>query len=182
MIFDAILFAALAHSGQFRKGSRLPYLMHPLGVAKLLKQHGYAEPVVVAGVLHDTLEDTPASERQLRARFGAEVAGLVLAITEPDKGVGWEERKSHTLRRLEHADPEVLALACADKLDNIRSIREDLPVLGEELWTRFSRPRADQQRYYRALAGLFSARMTAPPGDRLAREFAAEVAAVFPAE
>ena len=57
-VFHAIELAARAHRGQVRKGSGVPYLIHPLNVAKLLIQEGCEEEVVVAGLMHDTVEDT----------------------------------------------------------------------------------------------------------------------------
>ena len=56
-IFQAVEFATKAHSGQFRKGTNVPYLVHPLGVCKILIEAGCSEDVVVAGLLHDTVED-----------------------------------------------------------------------------------------------------------------------------
>ena len=58
MIFKSIEFAAKAHAGQYRKGTQIPYMIHPLGVAKILIQYDYPEHIVIAGVLHDTIEDT----------------------------------------------------------------------------------------------------------------------------
>jgi (p)ppGpp synthase/HD superfamily hydrolase len=56
-LFDAIEFATRAHEGQFRKGTRIPFIIHPLSVAKLLIEREFSEEVVIAGLLHDTLED-----------------------------------------------------------------------------------------------------------------------------
>ena len=55
-IFKAIEFAQLAHKGQYRKGTKLPYIIHPLGVMEILLRENASEEVVIAGILHDTLE------------------------------------------------------------------------------------------------------------------------------
>lgn len=178
-IFHAIQFAAAAHAGQFRKNTRVPYLIHPLRVSKILVEAGCPEVLAVAAILHDTVEDCFVTYQQIERLFGEEVAELVRGATEPDKSDSWENRKRHTLEFLRTAGPEMLLVSVADKLDNIRSIREDLELHGDLAWTRFKRGRDSQAWYFHSLAGLFSERMTAAPGTRLAEVFAAEVAQVF---
>jgi (p)ppGpp synthase/HD superfamily hydrolase len=179
LIFHAIQFASAAHAGQYRKGTRVPYLIHPLRVAQVLVEAGCSEELAVAAVLHDTVEDCFVTYDQIRRLFGERVTKLVEGATEPDKAASWEHRKQHTLNFLETAAEEMLLLSLADKLDNIRSIREDLALNGELAWTRFKRGRESQRWYYESLAGVFSARMLTEPGARLARVFAADVVAVF---
>lgn len=179
MIFDAIQFAARAHTGQYRKGTRVPYLIHPLSVARILIEVGCPEPLAVAAILHDTVEDTPATHADIRSRFGEEVSRLVAAVSEPDKAETWDRRKQHTLETLETAPAEVLLLACADKLDNIRSIRLDLARMGDAIWSKFRGPRERQRWYYESLSRLFTTRMTVDPGRALATALAEEVHSVF---
>jgi (p)ppGpp synthase/HD superfamily hydrolase len=61
----ALLFAEQAHRGQVRKGTEVPYITHPVGVSALLAQHGCSEDAVIAGLLHDVLEDTPTTLEDL---------------------------------------------------------------------------------------------------------------------
>lgn len=160
MIFRAIEFATKAHSGQYRKGTRIPYIMHPLNVAKTLIQLECPEPVIVAGILHDTLEDTRVTFDELLETFGKEIADLVNSASEPNKSdLIWENRKAHTLKHLRVASHEQLVLSLADKLDNIRSIREDHEGIGDRLWKRFNRPKEKQKWYYEALAAIFSEKL-----------------------
>lgn len=179
LIFHAIQFASAAHAGQYRKGTRVPYLIHPLRVSQVLVEAGCSEQLAVAAVLHDTVEDCFVTYDQIRKLFGDEVARLVEGATEPDKSASWEHRKQHTVHYLETAPDELLLLSIADKLDNIRSIREDLALNGELAWTRFKRGRESQRWYYESLSAVFSSRLLADPGARLARVFAADVTAVF---
>ena len=179
MIFAAIEFAARAHSGQFRKGTKLPYIVHPLGVAKILLEYDCPEAVVVAGILHDTVEDTPVALADIRRAFGDKVAALVEGASEPDKSDTWENRKRHTIEYLKTAPADVLLVSIADKLDNLRAIGADYERLGESLWSRFNRPRESQEWYYRSLADLFSGKRAAGPLGSLAGELAAEVERVF---
>lgn len=65
MIFEAIEFATKAHAGQYRKGTGIPYITHPLGVSKILIENGCPEHVIVAGILHDTIEDTPVTFEEI---------------------------------------------------------------------------------------------------------------------
>lgn len=179
MIFQAIEFAARAHHGQYRKGTRVPYLIHPLRVCQSLIEAGTPEEVAVAGLLHDVVEDTPCTLAEIRERFGERVAMLVEGASEPDKRDTWENRKRHTVNSLESADADLLCLSLADKLDNLRSFREDLAKEGEALWSRFKRGRDQQRWYYESLADVFSRRIQDGPGVQLLKPFLAEVRSVF---
>jgi (p)ppGpp synthase/HD superfamily hydrolase len=180
-LYEAIELAARAHHGQVRKGTEVPYLVHPLAVAAILIRARCPEHLVIAGIFHDTLEDTPLTAGEIRARFGPQVADLVIGLSEPDKLAPWEERKAHTLWYLEHeAGEEVLLAALADKLDNIRAVREGLTEDGDAYWLRFNRPKKDQAWYYRGLARVFSTRLKTDPGRSLAAGFEHETDSLFP--
>jgi (p)ppGpp synthase/HD superfamily hydrolase len=178
MIFEAIEFAVKAHSGQFRKGTKIPYIVHPLSVARILIEHDCPEEVVVAGILHDTVEDTPVTIGDIRRSFGENVASLVAGASEPGKSDTWENRKRHTIEYLKTAPLDVLFVSLADKLDNIRAIRADYEKLGDAVWSRFNRPKESQAWYYRSLADLFGARIEGPFAS-LVKEFRSEVNKVF---
>ncbi|NIS78798.1 MAG: HD domain-containing protein [Anaerolineales bacterium] len=178
-VFDALEFAVQAHRGQFRKGTSIPYVVHPIGVGRILIEAGCAEHVVIAGILHDTMEDAGVSDNDLRSTFGDSVAELVSAVSEIDKSEPWEERKRKTLEALESASEDILVLALADKLDNIRSIRDSLRFDGDEVWLRFRRPKDDQAWYYKSLVALFEGRISRKPGRELFPEFQVLVQKVF---
>lgn len=178
-VFKAIEFATQAHRGQFRKGTEIPYILHPLGVAEILMEYECAEESVVAGILHDTVEDTPVTLKDIQENFGAQVAKLVEALSEPDKSDSWENRKQHTIDYLKVAPIDVLLVSCADKLHNIRAIRRDYEKYGEALWSRFNRPKTKQQWYYQALAEVFISRAENDTSKSLFSEFQLEVNKVF---
>jgi len=179
-LYDAIELAARGHHGQVRKGTEIPYLVHPLAVAGILIRANCPEHLVIAGILHDTLEDTPVALEEIQSQFGREVADLVVALSEPDKKAPWEERKAHTIGYLEQvATPDVLLVSVADKLDNIRAIRDGLASAGEAFWLRFNRPREDQRWYYQRLADVFERRISAGAGVTLVHAFKLEVVQVF---
>ena len=179
MIFDAIESAAKAHTGQFRKGTNVPYIIHPLAVAKILIDCGCSVEVVVAGILHDMVEDTPVTLEDIHQSFGEAVAQLVEGASEPEKSDTWENRKQHTIEYLKTAPINVLLVACADKLDNIKTIQEDYAKAGESVWARFNRPKEHQRWYYQALAEVFATRMQGEPTISLFQKFKSEVEKVF---
>ncbi len=179
LVFEAIEFAARAHAGQFRKGTRLPYLIHPMGVAKILIEHHCADELVAAGLLHDVLEDTPATAAELCQAFGERVAQLVEASSEPDHADTWENRKRHTIEFLQTAPPDVLLIVLADKLDNLREIREDYVRRGEQTWARFNRPKEKQRWYFESLLQVLATRVENEPGLSLLDEYRLEFTRVF---
>lgn len=137
MIDEAIEFATKAHEGQFRKGTKRPYIVHPIEVADIVATMTQDEEIICAAVLHDTIEDCKGvTEEILSSEFGDRVAGMVLQESE-DKSKSWEERKGATIQHLKEAPLEVKMIGLADKLSNMRDIDRDYPVFGEELWKRF---------------------------------------------
>jgi len=168
LIFTAIQFAAEAHSGQYRKGTNIPYISHLINVMKILCENNCKEEIIVAGVLHDVLEDTPVKVEELEANFGTEVAFLVIGATETEKlsktrkrsdKESWKERKQQTINFLtEEATCDQLLVTSADKLDNLRAIRDDYGRMGETLWTRFNAGKEEQKWYYTAIAAAIGKR------------------------
>jgi len=143
----AIEFAAKAHQGQMRKGQDVPYIVHPFTVSAILKEQNCDEHVIIAGLLHDTVEDTAVSLESLRFDFGDQIADLVAICTEPDKGLPWEERKQHMLNVMRTAPFEAKFVFCADKLHNIRSMIAAHKKFGDEVWRKFSRG-YEKQKWY----------------------------------
>lgn len=137
MFDEAVRFATEAHKGQIRKGTRKPYIVHPIEVAEIVAEMTSDEEILSAAVLHDTIEDCAGvTEEVLREHFGARVAALVAGESE-DKSQTWEERKGTTIRRLKTESRELQMIALADKLSNMRDIDRDYPVMGESLWMKF---------------------------------------------
>ena len=171
LIDTAIEVAAKAHHGQLRKATDVPYVSHPYAVGMMLARAGMPEEVIAAGILHDTVEDTYITLDDIREVFGERVATIVEGCSEPDKAAHWEERKKHTLAYLPTAPWEVRAVACADKLHNLRTIAEAHRQVGEQVWERFKRGRSDQEWYYR---GLVTSLCDTPSADGKETPFCAE--------
>ncbi len=159
LVHSALVFAARAHRNQVRKGTDVPYIVHPVGVMLLLHDSGERDPeLLAAALLHDTLEDAGATTDGLRELFGARVAAIVAGASEPfARDERWETRKQHTVEHLRHAPRDVQLVAAADKLHNLTSMAADFGVLGEALWDRFNRGRPEIAWYYRAVTASLQA-------------------------
>ena len=179
-IFDAIEFATQAHRMQLRKGTNLPYIVHPLRVATILIENNCCDSTVIAGILHDTVEDTSVKLSEISDHFGEDVTRIVNGVSE-DKSKSWEERKAHTIESMKTAPMDVLLVTCADKLDNIQSIRDDIALNGEQIWTKFKRPKQQQGEYYRGLAEVLVSRADGKPSSALLHRLRREVDELFSA-
>ena len=152
---DAHAFAKEKHdaTGSVRKLTGLPYFTHPSNVANLLKSTGASQEVVIAGYLHDTVEDAGVTLDEIKDKFGDRVAELVSGASEPDKSASWDERKKHTIHFLMHiTDPEILQVVVADKLDNIMDLYKNG---SSDMWKSFNAPYEKQKWYYSTLADVF---------------------------
>ena len=150
----ALRWAAQGHEGQVRKGSPVPYIEHPMAVAMILDRAGFPEEVVIAGLLHDLVEDTEITIDEVRSRFGEAVAEAVAGCTEVKRDANgekrpWADRKRDYLEALKSAPTAVKAVTLADKLHNLACIALDLDD-GRPVWSTFHARRTDVLAYYRA--------------------------------
>jgi len=162
----AIVFATEAHRGAFRKGTGIPYILHPLEAAAIAATITVDHEVLAAAVLHDVIEDAGVTEAELREVFGSRVAELVSAESENKRadlpaGDTWRIRKQETLDALREEDRrDVKILVLADKLSNIRAIHRDFRAMGEALWERFNMKDKDLIGwYYRSIAGALESEL-----------------------
>lgn len=142
----AILFAVKKHRHQLRKGTNLPYVVHPLSVMKQLIDMGAEEDIIIAGILHDTLEDTDISYRELKRKFGVRVADIVKGCSE-NKNLPWKARKQETIDKMNNPDNEdVFLVELADKYCNLRDIYLEHEEKG--FWKRFKASKKSLKWYY----------------------------------
>ncbi len=181
-INHAFAFAAKHHDQQVRKGTRLPYITHPANVAIILTRYGCSDDVVVAGILHDVIEDCVREgwtrdmlEERIAHKFGSGVLETVLAVTQrrtDDDGIDMssDDRKDDYLDRLELANEDALWVCAADKVHNAQSILSDLrrTAFPETVWGRFAAGREGTMRWYQRVAErLREIGFTAPIVDEL---------------
>ena len=174
---DALVFAARKHRAQVRKGSEVPYVGHLLGVCSLVIEDGGSEDEAIAALLHDVVEDQGGEVvlEEVRARFGEEVATIVLACSDTTavSKPPWRARKEAYLAHLKTASPSTLRVSLADKLYNARAILRDLRTVGDAVWQRFNTGRDDQRWYYGALARTFAELRPGPMATELGETVAA---------
>lgn len=146
-IRQAIYFATERHAGQCRKGTHTPFIIHPMETMTILASMKADINLLVAGLLHDTVEDTDTTIEEIRQLFGKDVSELVGGHTE-DKSRFWEERKQTEIDDCKAASERLKMLILADKLANLRSMYVDYREEGEDFWKRFRAPKEKQAWYY----------------------------------
>ncbi len=180
-IQKAIIFATLKHEGQKRKGTDIPYIVHPMEVMQILTDLQCSENVIIAGILHDTLEDTNTTPEEIEKLFGPDILAIVKTESE-DKTKTWKERKTATIEDLQHAEPETKIVCFADKFSNIKSMYRDKLDIGAELWKRFNADKDSIKWYYSSIAAALSTpgvKMNNKRYDELYNEFLDLIDAVF---
>jgi len=128
-LIEAINFAAKKHVNQKRKGAdNQPYINHPLEVLHLLTGVGKVEDfdILIAAVLHDTIEDTKTTEEEITKLFGANVCKMVLELTD-DKSLPKAERKQLQIEHAPHISKGARQIKLCDKISNIRDVMENPP-------------------------------------------------------
>jgi (p)ppGpp synthase/HD superfamily hydrolase len=151
-IRKAVRFSIKVHEldqKQKRKGKDIAYITHPMTVALILATAGAKENVIVAGLLHDAIEDCvadcPVTTTDIIKEFGEEVAKLVDSITEQKPNLPWAERKKQTLKLIkEEFSENSILLKSADVLSNGTEIIDDYEEIGDEVFERFNAPKKEK--------------------------------------
>ena len=165
---QALRVAIVAHRCQTRKGSGLPYVIHPVHVSVILLRYGFSMETAIAGLLHDVVEDQGYDLVDIERQFGARVAEMVAALSERKSDAAgvkrsWEVRKREALQQMREASPEAAAIKCADTLHNALSFVQDLRREGAEVWRHFNRGPQSQLTYYRRVLDVAGERLGAHP-------------------
>ena len=173
-IEQAINRATVLHHSQKRKVSGVPYIVHPYSVAFLLAHYVDDEDVIIAGLLHDVLEDVPEyTESMLREEFGERVFTLVKEVTEdylqngqgkwlPQDSASWRSRKASYLENIKNDSPEALLVVTADKIHNMRGLIDEYKIYGNAVWEKFRRESTDLLWFYEEAAQIISERLQHP--------------------
>lgn len=144
-IQKAIKFAIKTHElyqKQKRKGKDIAYIIHPLTVGIILSQIRANEDVIIAGILHDTIEDSiddkKVSAQMLEDRFGKNVSNLVVSVTEQDKNLSWQERKKQGLEHINNFSTDSLLIKSADIINNASELIDDYKRYGDKVFKNFN--------------------------------------------
>ncbi|XP_067645501.1 guanosine-3',5'-bis(diphosphate) 3'-pyrophosphohydrolase MESH1 isoform X2 [Eurosta solidaginis] len=128
-LMQGLQFAAIKHRTQRRKDNETPYINHPINVATILAVEGGIsdETVLVAALLHDTVEDTDTTFEEIETQFGAEICGLVREVTD-DKSLAKDIRKQLQIQKAANSSFKAKLVKLADKLDNLRDLNSKAPI------------------------------------------------------
>lgn len=148
----AMAFAINAHMGQLRKSEPdKPMIIHPISVGQLLESLGYDDNVVAAGYLHDVVEDTKYTIKDIEKEFGSDIASLVMNASEPYKSLSWEERKKHTIENTKNLPLRDKLVICADKINNLEDLFLKFEKSGKRDFSAFKRGEEQQKWYYTSI-------------------------------
>ena len=124
----ALCFAARAHEGQHRKGGKTPYIVHPIGVAELVKRYTHDQKMIDAAYLHDVIEDCDVTFNDLVNNFDLATASLVQELTniytkEAHPNLNRKQRKEHENVRLAHISHKAKVIKGCDIWYNIHDMK-----------------------------------------------------------
>jgi (p)ppGpp synthase/HD superfamily hydrolase len=163
-IEQAIRAAAVLHQTQLRKGSMpFPYVTHLFATAFTLLDYTNDEDVIIAALLHDTIEDTDYTIDELQEDFGGKVREIVEAVTEPkstpENRVSFSERKQVYTQQLKKGPKEAILVAAADKMHNFRTMIEDYSDAHERFVQDFGKNFDERIEAYQNIANVINNRL-----------------------
>lgn len=167
---DAAAMAIDAFRHIKRKATGVPYITHLMQVCVTVGEFGGDEDQMIAALLHDYLEDIEGSSvEELEARFGANVAGMVLELSDTvvRPKPPWRERKERYLTLLRKKSDAVRLISAADKLHNCRSIVRDHKTIGDAVFLRFAGKKSGTLWYYDAVVQVLADGWESPLLDEL---------------
>jgi len=149
----AVAFAMRAHEGQTRKVGNIPYIWHPLEVAHICMTMTHDDDVIIAGLLHDTVEDTDVTIEDIEREFGPRVRAFVSSETENKRpelppSNSWLMRKRESVLDLLDAPLEAKIVWLADKVSNMRSFHAMYIEKGIGMWESFNMKDPRMQKWY----------------------------------
>ncbi len=154
----ALEFAMKAHKGQLRKGSSIPYIVHPIETALIAMTLTRDQDIIIASLFHDIVEDTPYSAKDIEDAFGSRIARLVQMESEnkrkgQDACETWKIRKQEFIDGLDDKSKDEKIIALSDKLSNMRATYQGYLKNDEKFWERFNQKDKKMHGwYYRTVA------------------------------
>lgn len=160
-VYFAIERSSILHNGQYRKDEKTPFIAHPFSVGFLLAKYTDDEDIIIAGFLHDVLEDVDSYSREdMKREFGERITNLVLGVTH-DNNLGWKERTDKYLEKLQE-NKDFIMISCADKVHNINSSIEGFEEMGEGFWNSFYAEKEDYHWFYNSVLAIAKEKLDNP--------------------
>ncbi len=162
----ALCFAAEKHDGQYRKGGRVPYIVHPVQVAFGVSKYTDDEEVVAAALLHDVLEDCDnVSVGLLRKEFGNRVTQIVneVSLLKNKKHTTWKEKKLSYLKKIKKASKSALVIIAVDKMQNLQAYFNALKKMGTAGMLDFKGTPDEYHWYYTEIENILVSRLGKHP-------------------
>lgn len=164
-IEQAIRAAGALHDGERRKGKiPYPYVTHPFAVACIIADYTDDEDTIIAGLLHDTIEDTGYTFAELEEDFGPSVSAIVKAVTKPEMRQGegrsdWKEGRERYVAQLRSAADEALVVAAADKIHNMRGAIEEYHNDRARFGRDFGGTQEERMTIYQSISNILNRRL-----------------------
>lgn len=145
LLNKAVSFATSVHRTQKRKGSDIPYITHALAVSLILSKLSKVDNIVIAGILHDTIEDCEPygsiTKAFLAKEFNPKIASIVDDLTEQDKTLPWDDRKMAALHHIKDMPKSSILVKSADVLHNLMSLNDDIEKDKVKAFSKFNAPK-----------------------------------------
>lgn len=166
-IEQAIRAAAVLHHQQNRKGSMpYPYVTHLYSVAIMLMEFTKDEDVIIAALLHDTLEDTDYTLEELQEDFGGRVSEIVDTLTEKkmagETKISWADRKKNYAKQIKNGPIEAVMISAADKAHNFRTTVEEYFDDHNRFMQDFGKNLDERLEVYQTIANVINNRLSGP--------------------
>ena len=166
-IQQAIIKAAILHSDQVRKEGNFPFIIHPYSVAAILSNYTDNEDIIIAGLLHDVLEDVPGySESDMRRDFGDKITEIVKGVSEDkdpnnksNEKESWQYRKNKYLEGLKNDSQESLMVCAADKIHNLSSMTEAYKEKGAVAFVNFNSSIEQRMEFHKNVLKILKERL-----------------------
>jgi len=166
-IQKTIIKSAVLHNGQIRKESDVPFIIHPYSVAVILSDYTDDEDTIIAGLLHDVLEDVPNYyEADMKRDFGEKITEIVKGVSEvkdPNNNLNeketWLYRKNKYVDRLKEDSKESLMVSAADKIHNLNSMMDAYEKRGEKSFENFNSSIKDRLWYHGEVLNVLKERL-----------------------
>ncbi len=162
----ALFFAALKHTGQYRKGVQVPYIVHPVQVAFGVSKYTGDDEVISAAFLHDVLEDChDVSVDMLEKEFNTRIAHLVdeVSILRGNTYVTWKEKKVAYLEKIKHASKNALLIIAIDKMSNLQAYFEMLKNTSGKTVSGFGGTPDEYRWYYTEIENILLSKLPDHP-------------------